>query len=220
MCPETTTTTIKILLVDDHEVVRLGLRSLLEEFPHISVTGEAGTVQSAISEAERLKPDVVLLDIRLPDGSGFDASREMQHVSPDSKVLVLTSYVDDGTIFEAISSGANGYLLKEIQTEDLIKAIEDVAGGKSILDPSVTGRVFSKIKREKDDSPDLKIALLSAQEKRVLSHVSQGLTNKEIAQAMKLSDKTVKNYLSNALDKLGLNRRTEAAVFYARYLEQ
>jgi len=208
---------IRVLIVDDHQVTRLGLRTLFSNFPKIEVIGEAATVAGALTEASRLKPDVVLLDVRLPDGTGFSACRQMQKLNLETKVLILTSFADDQTLFDAIAAGADGYLLKEIDGEGLVRAIENVADGKSILDPAVTRRVLSRVKSSTESEVRNKMDLLSAQEKRVLALVAEGKTNKEIGAEMGLSDKTVKNYLSNTLDKLQLSRRSQAAAFFAQH---
>jgi two-component system, NarL family, response regulator DevR len=207
---------IRLLLVDDHAMVRIGLRTLLSRFPHLEIVGESGSVAGALAEAQRLQPDVILLDVRLPDGSGVDACRRIQEISPESHVLILTSFADDSVIYEAIAAGADGYLLKEIDSDGLVRAIEDVASGKSILDPALTQRVFERIKSASETTTKDKLELLSVQEKRVLALVAEGKTNKEIAADMNLSDKTVKNYLSNLMDKLQLSRRTQAAAFFAQ----
>ena len=208
---------VRVLLADDHEVVRVGLRTILAPFSSIEIVGEAATLAEASAELQRLKPDVLLLDVRMPGGSGFEVAREVQKTGLETRVLFLTSYADDETIFEAISSGADGYLLKEISGQDLAQAIEQVAAGQSILDPTVTRRVMGRLKSGGDPSPRGKIDLLSAQEQRVVALVAQGKTNKEIGVELGLSDKTVKNYLSNALDKLKMNRRSQAAAFFAQH---
>jgi two-component system, NarL family, response regulator DevR len=211
------TKSIRVLLVDDHTLVRLGLRTLLNRFSHLEVVAEADTVAGALAETERLRPGVVLLDVQLPDGNGVDACRRIQQLSPETRVLILTAFADEALIYEAILAGADGYLLKQINSEALVRAIEDVAQGKSILDPSLTSSIFQRIKSSPPANRKDKLELLSAQEKRVLALVAQGMTNKEIAAAMKLSDKTVKNYLSNLLDKLQLSRRTQAAAYFAKF---
>jgi two-component system, NarL family, response regulator DevR len=209
---------ISILLVEDHEVTRVGLRSLLRAFDHLNVVGEADTVTQAVAAAEKLKPDVVLMDIRLRDGSGFDACRAIQKRGLDSRVLFLTSFADDDVLFEAIASGADGYLLKEINSQSLVSAIENVAAGKSILDPSVTRRVLARLKHVGvPGKVDDRISRLSAQELRVVSLVAEGKTNKEIAAVLGLSDKTVKNYLSNAMEKLNTNRRSQTAALFVQH---
>ena len=209
---------IRTLIVDDHVVTRVGLRTLLSGFPHIEVVGEADSVASAVTEAMRLKPTVILLDIRLPDGNGFDACRQLQKLGLQSGILILTSYADDETIFESIAAGADGYLLKEIDADGLVRALENVAAGKSILDPAITRRVLSRVRMPAGETEtENKLSVLSAQERRVLALVAQGKTNKEIAAEMGLSDKTVKNYLSNTLDKLKVSRRSQAAAVFVQH---
>jgi two-component system response regulator DevR len=206
--------TIRLLVVDDHQVTRLGLRTLLGACPEFEIAGEAASVAETLEAVERLKPDLVLLDVRLADGSGIEACRRLQRLEADPKVLVLTSYADDDLVFDAITAGADGYLLKEIHGDNLIQAILDVAAGKSILDPAVTRRVMSRLGSPAAPASANKIDLLSAQERRVVALVAEGKTNKEIGRDMGLSDKTVKNYLSNAMDKLNLSRRSQAAAFF------
>ena len=208
---------VRVLIVDDHEVVRVGLRTLLSSEPWIEVVGEAVSAATALPEVKRLLPDVVLLDVRLGDGNGFDVCREIQKIEHEVRVLVLTSFADDNVIVEAISAGADGYLLKEVNRDALISAIEKVASGQSVLDPAVTGRVFGRIQSLVQNPSGNKLSLLSAQEKRVLALVAQGATNKEIASAMGLSDKTIKNYFSNILDKLQMSRRSQAAAYFVQH---
>lgn len=213
---------VTILLVDDSELVRTGLKTLLTDrkaTPAFEVVAEAANVAEAVQEGARTKPRVVLLDIRLPDGTGFEACRRILIDSPDSRVLILTSVIDDKMVYEAMSAGAHGYLLKEIDAAALFQAIIDVAAGKFILDPAVTTRFLNLIRNEnsrppipKEESP---LELLSAQERRVLALMAEGKTNKQIAEAMGLSDKTVKNYVSNMFEKLKINRRSQAAVLYS-----
>jgi DNA-binding NarL/FixJ family response regulator len=215
---------IRLLLVDDHEVVRLGLRSLFVRTGRIQVVGEAGTAAGAVEEATRLTPDVVLLDLRLPDGSGVDACREIRAACAETKVLFLTSYSEEDAVLASVVAGASGYLLKEIGREALIRGIESVAAGQSILDPAVTQRVLArmqslatqaaKVKGEKKEEEEEE-EQLSGQERRVLALVAEGKTNKEIAATLDLSDKTVKNYLSKIFQKLQVSSRTQAA---ARFL--
>lgn len=209
---------IRLLVVDDHEVVRVGLKTLLGRFPSLEIVGEAGTVGTAVSETERLAPDVVLLDIRLGTESGFDACRQIQKMRVDSRVLILTSFADDNFVFEAIAAGADGYLLKEINGEGLVDAIHRVASGQSILDPAITKQVLGRVKTLSEPQAKDKLDSLSAQERRVIALVAQGKTNKEIAADLGLSDKTVKNYLSNILDKLQLSRRSQAAAYFVQHL--
>ena len=206
---------IRILIADDHEVVRLGLRSLLGREKAIEIVGEAATAEEAVAQAERLQPTVVLMDVRLPDRSGIEACREIRAAAPDTRVIMLTSYADDEAVFASILAGASGYLLKQAGGLDLVRAIERVADGQSLLDPGVTEKVLEKVKRLASGQPD-EVTSLSPQEQRVLALVAEGKTNKEIATALGLSDKTVKNYLSNVFDKLHLSRRAEAAAFFAR----
>lgn len=220
--PTTLTKSIHILIVDDSELVRTGLKTLLEAHArtggaHLRVAGEAFSVATAVSESARLKPDVVLLDIRLPDGSGLEACRKILAHNPEQKILILTSVIDDSLVYDAMSSGAHGYLLKEINAQGLCQAILDVHSGKFILDPTVTTRVLNMIRTGGSNPPHEsdKLAILSAQERRVLALVAEGKTNKEIAEQMALSDKTVKNYLSNIFEKLQINRRSQAAVLYS-----
>ena len=211
---------IRLLIVDDHEVTRLGLRTLLQSCPSFEIAGETGSASETLEAALRLQPDLVLLDVRLSDGSGIEVCRQLQRLALETKVLVLTSFADDNLVFDAISAGADGYLLKEIHGDRLIQAIQDVAAGRSILDPAVTRRVMSCAR-----SPDLlaarsKLDLLSSQERKVVALVAEGKTNKEIGHELGLSDKTVKNYLANAMEKLNLSRRSQAAAFFIAQTRQ
>ena len=205
---------IRIVLVDDSEVVRMGLRSLLGIDPTLEIVGEAANVASGVQTCLRLRPDVALLDIRLPDGTGFDVCRQILKELPNVRVLILTSVADDTLVDEAIRDGAHGYLLKEIDSRGLVQAIHDVAAGKSILDPAVTARVMQIVRA--GGAADNALASLSPQEKRVLALIAEGLTNKEVATQLGLSDKTVKNYLSTVFEKLHVSRRAEAAVIYTQ----
>lgn len=198
--------TIDLLLVDDHEMVRAGLRSLLAGVGEINIVGEAASVAEAVRQAERLRPQVVLMDLRLPDGSGIDACRDILSSAPQTRILFLTSYSDEEAILSTVMAGAAGYLMKEIGQHALIRAIEDAAAGRPILDSRSTQPAETRIKA----------VALSPQERRVLALVVEGKTNKEIAAALYLSDKTVKHYLSNACVKLGVSRRSQAAVIFAR----
>jgi len=211
---------IRVLIVDDHEVVRVGLRTLLNRSETIEVIGEASAPAEAVEKTRNLLPDVVLLDVRLGDESGFDACREIQKFERDVKVLILTSFADDNVVVEAISAGADGYLLKEVNRDALVDAIEKVAGGQSILDPAVTGRVFGKVQSLMQNPGGNKLTLLSAQERKVLALVAEGKTNKEVAAVMGLSDKTIKNYFSNILDKLQMTRRSQAAAYFVQHTTQ
>jgi len=214
--PRPESKSIRLLLVDDHKVVRSGVKALLSGTGNIDVVGEAGTVVEAVSVAARLKPDLVLMDVRLPDGSGIDACREIRTARPETRVLFLTSFADDDAVLATILAGADGYLLKEIDEDGLIRAIETVAAGSSILDPSVTQRVLTRIKDQASRAGEQKGADLSPQEQKVVALVAEGQTNKEIAVALGLSDKTVRNYLSNIFQKLQVSRRSQAAALYAR----
>ena len=207
---------VRLLIVDDHEVVRVGLRTLLSRVESFEVVGEASTADEALEQTRTLQPDVVLLDVRLGDESGFNACREIQKLERDVKVLVLTSFADDQVVVEAISAGADGYLLKEVNRDALISAIQKVASGQSVLDAAVTGRVFGKVQSLMQRPGGNKLALLSNQERKVLALVAEGKTNKEIAAVMGLSDKTVKNYFSNILDKLEMARRSQAAAYFVQ----
>ncbi len=207
---------LRVLIVDDHEVVREGLRSLLNRRESITVVGDAGTVSTAIEEAARLRPDVVIMDVRLPDGSGVEACREVRQDNPDTKVIMLTSYADDEAVFASILAGAAGYLLKQTRGQALAEAIETVARGGSLLDPSVTQKVLERVRSLGSRRPDDSLASLSDQEQKILLLIADGKTNKEIAEEIYLSDKTVKNYVSSILSKLNLRRRAEAAAFIAR----
>jgi len=205
---------IKVVLVEDSEVVRMGLTALLGTEPRLQIVGEAGSVAVGIETCTRVRPDVVLLDLRLPDGTGFEACRQILKLLPNTRVLILTSAVSDAMVDEAIRSGAHGYLLKEIDGRGLISAIRDVAAGKSILDPAVTARVMQIIKSGGTGRDAL--ASLSPQERRVLALIAEGCTNKEVGVKLGLSEKTVKNYLSTVFEKLHVSRRAEAAVIYAQ----
>jgi DNA-binding NarL/FixJ family response regulator len=204
----------RVMIVDDHEVVREGLRSLLRRRQELAVVGEADSVASAIEEARKTEPDVVIMDVRLPDGSGIEACREIRAERPDTKVLILTSYADEEAVFASIMAGAIGYLLKQTSTNTLIEAIERAMRGESLLDPAVTQRVLERVRTGKKDDDEL--SLLSEQERKILDLIAEGMTNIEIAKEIFLSDKTVKNYVSSILSKLNLRRRSEAAAFIAR----
>jgi two-component system response regulator DevR len=207
---------IRLLLVDDHEVVRVGLRTVLHNNHGITIVGEAGSKAQAVKEAARLRPDVLLMDVRLPDGSGVEACREILSVQPDSRVIFLTSYADDDSALAAVLAGAHGYLLKEIDSAALIRAIRSVSTGRSILDPDVTQRALTWMKTVPTAECFARSLSLSPQEERVLALVAEGLTNKEIASSLNLSDKTVKNYLANMFQKLDISRRAQAAAFFVK----
>jgi DNA-binding NarL/FixJ family response regulator len=210
-----TTEKTRILLCDDHEVVREGLRVLIARQDGMSVVGEAGTVAEAIEAAARSKPDVVIMDVRLPDGSGVEACRAIRETRPETKVIMLTSYADDDALFASIIAGASGYLLKQTRGQAVVDAITAVAAGGSLLDPDVTGKVLERVRQSRDEDPVL--ASLTEQERKVLAGLAEGHTNREIGEKLFLSEKTVKNYVSRILDKLGLSRRAEAAAFMAKH---
>jgi two-component system response regulator DevR len=207
---------LKLLLVDDHRVVRLGLRTLFGTVPHFAVVGEAGTMTEAVAEARRCRPDVVLMDVRLPDGSGVEACREVRSECRTTRVLMLTSYADEDAVVASIMAGASGYLLKQTDPERLVEAVELVARGGSLLDPAVTQTVLEWMRRLGAHAADDRLAGLSEQERKILSLIAEGKTNREIAAALYLSEHTVKTYVSNLLQKLHLARRVEAAAFLAQ----
>jgi DNA-binding NarL/FixJ family response regulator len=207
---------IRVFLLDDHEVVRRGLHELLESDGDIEVVGEAGTAQDATARIPALRPDVAILDGRLPDGSGIDVCRDIRSVDPSIAVLILTSYDDDEALFGAIMAGAAGYILKQILGTDLIDTVRRVAAGQSMLDPAVTMQVLDRLRNGPQESSEL--APLTDREREVLELIGEGLTNRQIGERMFLAEKTVKNYVSGMLAKLGLERRTQAAVFAAKHL--
>ncbi len=207
---------ITLAIVDDSEVVRAGLRALLGTEPDLRILGEAGSVSAGVAVCARERPQVALLDIRLPDGSGIDACRQILRRSPDTRVLILTSVIDDRLVDDAIRAGAHGYLLKEIDGRGLLSAIRDVAAGKAILDPTVTGRLLERVRTGTAGGAADRLSQLSPQEKRVLALIAQGLTNKEVSFKLGLSEKTVKNYLATVFEKLQVSRRAEAAALYAK----
>jgi two-component system, NarL family, response regulator DevR len=209
---------IRVFLLDDHEVVRRGLADLLQAQGDIEVVGESGLAQEATRRIPALRPDVAILDARLPDGSGIDVCRDVRTVDSTIKGLILTSYEDDEALFAAIMAGAAGYVLKQIRGTDLVEAVRRVAAGQSLLDPAVTQRVLERIRSGVEQPRELKS--LTEQERRILEHIAEGLTNREIAGRMFLAEKTVKNYVSSLLAKLGLERRTQAAVLATRLLGQ
>ena len=203
----------RILLVDDHEVVRLGFRALLERHPQFEVIAEASTAREALERVKQYAPDVVVMDIRLPGGSGIEACEEITENYPHSKVIMLTSYAEDEMLFSAIRAGAAGYVLKQIGGEDLVKAIEAVGRGEALLDPAVTQRIFQEVRKAAKDEEASAFAALTQQEKHVLVLVSEGKTNREIAKALFLGEGTVRNYVSSILSKLGVSNRAEAAAY-------
>ena len=208
--------TLRLLVVDDHEVVRQGLVALLDRRPGFQVVAEAGTVEEAIAQARLHQPDIVVMDVRLPDGSGVEACREIRAELPATRVIMLTSFPDDEAVLSAIVAGASGYLLKQIRARDLVAALEAVGRGESLLDPAVTERVLERVRRIATGEVDDELSVLTAQERKILMLVAEGKTNKEIAAEVFLSDKTVKNYVSSILSKLNLERRAQAAAFVAR----
>ena len=209
-------TPIRVFLLDDHEVVRRGLRDLLESDGDIEIVGESGSVKEAIARIPALRPDVAVLDGRLPDGSGIDVCREVRSIDPSIKALILTSYDDDEALFAAILAGAAGYVLKQIGGNDLIDGVRRVAAGQSLLDPTLTARVLERVRNGPEAQEEL--AALTEQERKILALIAEGLTNRQIGERMFLAEKTVKNYVSSILSKLGLERRTQAAVLASKLM--
>ena len=208
---------LRVVLVDDHEVVRNGIKSLLEDMPDITVVGEAGTVKEAIARVEWARPDVVIMDVRLSDGSGIEATREIRARLPKTQVLMLTTFADDEALFASIMAGASGYVLKQIKGADLIRAIQTVGRGESLLDPAVTKGVLDRLRKGKHLLKDERLARLSGQEERILEMIADGKTNREIGEKLHLAEKTVKNYVTSILSKLEVARRAEAAAYLARH---
>jgi DNA-binding NarL/FixJ family response regulator len=208
---------LRLLVVDDHEVVRQGLVSLLERREHFQVVAEAGTAAEAVEMARKFEPDLVVMDVRLPDGSGIEACREIRAEFPATRVVILTSYPDEEAVLSAIIAGASGYLLKQIRGRDLVSALESVGRGESLLDPAVTEKVLDRVRRIATGTYTDEMAQLTQQEQKILLLVAEGKTNTEIAAEVVLSDKTVKNYVSSILSKLNLERRAQAAAFVARH---
>ena len=216
MADDRVTRPLRLLVVDDHEVVRQGLVALLDRRQGFEVVAEAGTVAEAIEQAHRYEPDIVILDVRLPDGSGVEACREIRAERPATRVVMLTSYPDEEAVLSAIVAGASGYLLKQIRARDLVSALEAVGRGESLLDPAVTEKVLERVRRIATGAAADDLAALTTQEQKILLLVAEGKTNKEIASEVFLSDKTVKNYVSSILSKLNLERRAQAAAYMAR----
>ena len=214
---ETLRAPIRILLVDDSELVRRGIKTVLstQSDPPMRVVAAASPVAAAVTECLRSKPDLVLLDIRLPDGSGFDACRKILERLPDTKIVVLTSYSNDNFVYEAVTSGAHGYLMKEIDPAGLLQAVQDVMSGRSILDPDATTRVLRLLRGSGSDQ-GVDLSVLSVQERRVLALVADGLTNKQVGEQLTLSENTVKNYLVNVFEKLQVKRRAQAAAIFVQ----
>lgn len=208
---------IRILLVDDHEIVRLGLKTLLSRYPHFEVVAEAGDAQEALEQTMRHQPDVVVMDIRLPGKNGIEATREIIELRPETKIIMLTSHADDDVLFDAISAGASGYVLKQIGSNDLVRALETIGRGESMLDPAITQKVFQRVRETARRAEDEYFATLTDQELNILSLVTEGLTNREIAERIFLSEKTVRNYVSSILSKLDLSSRAEAAAYAVRH---
>ena len=208
---------LHVMLVDDHEIVRGGLRAMLDSASDLVVVAEAGTVREAVEAAARHRPDVVVMDVRLSDGSGIEATREIRARQPETEVLMLTSFADDEALFASILAGASGYVPKQVRGGELLRAIRTVGAGQSLLDSAVTHEVMERLRRGKHMTHGERLALLSAQEERILKLIADGLTNGEIGTALDLAEKTVKNYVSNILAKLNVKRRAEAAVHLARH---
>jgi DNA-binding NarL/FixJ family response regulator len=207
---------IRVFLLDDHEVVRDGVRALVEGSEGMEVVGEAGTAADALARIPPTRPNVAILDVRLPDGSGVEVCRDVRSARPDLQCLMLTSYADDEALFEAVVAGAAGYLLKQVRGTDIVDAVRKVAAGESLLDPTLVGRVRDRMREPRAE--DERLARLTGQERKILELIAEGLTNRQIAERMFLAEKTVKNYVSNLLAKLGMQRRTQAAVFGAEVL--
>jgi DNA-binding NarL/FixJ family response regulator len=208
---------LRLLVVDDHEVVRQGLVALLDRRESFQVVAQAGTVAEAIAAADRFRPDLIIMDVRLPDGSGIEACRDIRAEHPEIRVVMLTSYPDEEAVLSAIVAGASGYLLKQIRARDLVSGLEAVGRGESLLDPAVTEKVLERIRRIAASEYSDEFAQLTAQERKILLLVAEGMTNKEIAAEVYLSDKTVKNYVSSILSKLDLQRRAQAAAYVAKH---
>ena len=206
---------IRVMLVDDHELIRKGLRGYLEQRPGITVVGEAGTVRQAIARAPAMQPTVIVMDVQMPDGTGIEACRAIKAELPATKVLMLTSFADDDAVMSSVLAGASAFLLKTTSGEDIAKAIEGVARGESQLDPTVTARLLEQL-RQRANAPEEKKPKLTENEQKILERIAEGKTNREIASEVYLSEKTVKKYVSNILDKLDLKRRSEAAAYIAR----
>ena len=215
--PDTAKRPLRLLVVDDHEVVRQGLVALLDRREGFQVVAEAGSVAESIEMAQRYQPDLVVMDVRLPDGSGIEACRDIRAEHPQTRVVMLTSYPDEEAVLSAIVAGASGYLLKQVRARDLVNALEAVGRGESLLDPAVTEKVLDRVRRIATSAYTDELAQLTAQEQKILLLVAEGKTNKEIASEVFLSDKTVKNYVSSILSKLNLQRRAQAAAFVAKH---
>jgi len=208
---------IRVFLLDDHEIVRVGVRDLLEAEDDLEVVGEAGTAEQAMARIPPTRPDVAILDVRLPDGDGVEVCRDIRSRHPEIQCIMLTSFPDDEALFQAVVAGAAGYLLKQLRGTDIVDAVRRVAAGESLLDPAVTRRALDRLRRPPEE--DERLARLTPQERKILALIAEGLTNRQIAEEVHLAEKTVKNYVSNLLAKLGMERRTQAAV-YATRLEE
>lgn len=208
---------IRVFLLDDHEIVRRGLRELLEAEDDLVIVGEAGTAEEALGRIPATSPHVAVLDVRLPDGDGVEVCRDIRSKHPEIACIMLTSFSDDEAVYAAIMAGAAGYLLKQVKGTDLVAGIRTVGQGGSLLDPAVTARVLDRLRHQDDDD---ELSALTEQERKILGHIAEGLTNRQIGERMYLAEKTVKNYVSNMLTKLGMSRRTEAAVYAARLSER
>lgn len=211
------TVPLRVMIVDDHEVVRNGVKALLEEAGGMSIAGEAATVKEAVERAEWARPDVVVMDVRLADGSGIEATREIRAKLPKTQVLMLTTFADDEALFASIMAGAAGYVLKQIKGGDLIRAIRAVGAGENLLDPAVTKGLLDRLRKGKHLLKDERLARLSGQEERILGLITDGRTNKQIGDELHLAEKTVKNYVSSILSKLEVARRAEAAAYLTRH---
>ena len=208
-----------MFLLDDHEIVRRGLRDLLEAEDDLDVVGDAGTADEALRRIPATRPDVAVLDVRLPDGDGIEVCREIRSNHPEIQCLMLTSFADDEALFAAIMAGAAGYVLKQVRGTDLVDGVRRVGRGESLLDPAVTGRVLDRLRHPVEPEPD-ELAGLTEQERKLLGFIAEGLTNRQIGERMYLAEKTVKNYVSNVLSKLGMSRRTQAAAYAVRLAER
>lgn len=211
---------ITVFLLDDHEVVRRGVHEMLSVEEDIEVVGEAGTAADALVRIPATRPDVAVLDVRLPDGSGVEVCREIRSQDQNIKCLMLTSFADDEALFDAIMAGASGYVLKAIRGNELLSAVRDVAAGKSLLDPVATARVLERLRDGKDPKGDDRMASLTDQERRILDLIGEGMTNRAIGEQLHLAEKTIKNYVSSLLSKLGMERRSQAAAYVARMQAQ
>ncbi|MDQ1496664.1 MAG: two-component system, NarL family, response regulator DevR [Actinomycetota bacterium] len=209
--------TLRVFLLDDHEIVRRGVRELLEAEEDLEVVGEAGTAEEAYGRIPATRPDVAILDVRLPDGDGVQVCREIRSRHPEIACLMLTSFADDEALFSAIMAGAAGYVLKQVRGNDLVDGVRRVGRGESLLDPSLTTRVLERLRHPPETD---ELAGLTGQERRILDHIAEGMTNRQIGEQLHLAEKTVKNYVSNVLAKLGMSRRSEAAAYAARLSER